>query len=99
MIAEQTSAPSNRSARTGPIATQQAPQQLDVLGALWRYRWAVVLPALIFGVIGFLVYVNTEETYRSSSRLMVESNRPPIFDTLTGEVVGGVPDIELHPAQ
>ncbi|WP_372897034.1 polysaccharide biosynthesis tyrosine autokinase [Stieleria sp.] len=98
MIAEQTSTPpSNR--RSRQIASTGATQPLDVLGALWRYRWAVILPAIVFGVIGFLVYSRTEETFRSSTRLMVESNRPPIFDALTGEVVGGVPDIEVLQAQ
>lgn len=69
------------------------------MGALWRYRWAVILPAILGGVIGFVDYLTTEITYRSSTRLMVESNRPPIFDAMTGEVVGGVPDIEVLKAQ
>lgn len=69
------------------------------MGALWRYRWAVILPAIVGGVIGFLVYIRTAETYRSSTKLMVESNRPPIFHAVTGEVVSGVPDIEVLQAQ
>ncbi|MCA9140080.1 MAG: polysaccharide biosynthesis tyrosine autokinase [Planctomycetales bacterium] len=98
MIAEHTSTPrTNR--RTQQIARAQAHQPLDVLGAIWRYRWAVILPAIVFGVVGFLVYFKTEETYRSSTRLMVESNHPPILDTMTGEVIGGVPDIEVLQAQ
>lgn len=98
MIAEHTSTPRS-SRRSNQIASTTAAQPLDVLGALWRYRWAVILPAMVFGVIGFLIYLRTEETYRSSTRLMVESNRPPIFDALTGEVVGGIPDIEVLQAQ
>lgn len=98
MIAEQSSTPRNPR-RTSQIAASQASQPLDVVGALWRYRWAVILPAIVFGVAGFLLYLKTEETYRSSTRLMVESNHPPILDTLSGEVVGGVPDIEVLQAQ
>ncbi|OYP34407.1 polysaccharide biosynthesis tyrosine autokinase [Rhodopirellula sp. MGV] len=74
-------------------------QPLDIPGALWRYRWAVLLPGILFGMIGFLIFTQMPETYRSSTRLMVESNRPPILDTVTGEVVGGVPDIEVLQAQ
>ncbi|MCC9601594.1 polysaccharide biosynthesis tyrosine autokinase [Stieleria sp. JC731] len=84
----------SRSRQISPAA-----QPLDIAGALWRYRWAVVLPAILFGVIGFLAYLKLEETYRSSTRLMVESIRPPVLDTVTGEVLGGVPDIEVLQAQ
>lgn len=98
MIAEQPSSPSP-SRRSSQIAPAPANQPLDVLGALWRYRWAVILPGILFGVIGFLIYLRLDETYRSSTRLMVESNHPPIMDALTGEVVGGVPDIEVLQAQ
>ncbi|QDT60233.1 Tyrosine-protein kinase ptk [Stieleria bergensis] len=80
-------------------ASSHALPQLDVMGALWRYRWAVVIPTVVFGLIGFLVYHGTSETYRSSTKLMVESNRPPVLDAMTGEVLGGVPDIEVLEAQ
>ncbi|MEO1527026.1 MAG: polysaccharide biosynthesis tyrosine autokinase [Planctomycetota bacterium] len=69
------------------------------MGALWRYRWAVILPGIVGGVIGFLVYCTTEETYRSTTKIMVESNRPPIFHAITGEVMNGVPDIEVLGAE
>ncbi|MCO8125458.1 polysaccharide biosynthesis tyrosine autokinase [Stieleria sp. TO1_6] len=102
MIAEHTSTPrsSRRNSQASSSSSSQATAQtLDVLGALWRYRWAVILPSIVFGVIGFIVYLQTDETFRSSTRLMVESNRPPIFDAMTGEVVGGIPDIEVLEAQ
>ncbi|KAA5539862.1 polysaccharide biosynthesis tyrosine autokinase [Roseiconus nitratireducens] len=98
MIAQQPG-PTRASRPSSVTPTSPFPQSVDVVGALWRYRWAVVLPALLLGVIGFLVYLRTEETYRCTTRLMVESNRPPIFDAMTGEVVGGVPDIEVLEAQ
>lgn len=98
MIAE-TTTPRSNSRRNASIKPDTTPQTLDIIGALWRYRWAVILPAIVFGVIGFLVYLRTDETYRSSTRLMVESNRPGVLDTLTGEVVGAVPDVEVLQAQ
>ncbi len=98
MIADP-SKPSRPNRRANQIAAAPTNQPLDVAGALWRYRWAVVLPAIVFGVVGFLIYVRTDETYRSSTRLMVESNHPPILDALTGEFLGGVPGIEVLEAQ
>lgn len=98
MIAEQTNSP-RPGRQSNRISAAPSNQPVDVLGALWRYRWAVVLPGIVFGVVGFLIYLKTDETYRSSTRLMVESNHPPILDTLTGELLGGVPDIEVLQAQ
>lgn len=98
MIAEKTSPPRTQRSFT-PVASTSAAPSVDFLGALWRYRWAVILPAILFGVLGFLLYLKTDVTYRSSTRLMVESQRPPIFDAMTGEVVGGVPDIDVLQAQ
>ncbi|MEM0925328.1 MAG: capsular biosynthesis protein, partial [Planctomycetota bacterium] len=98
MIAEQTT-DSQRKTQLPNASHFHIPQALDVVGALWRYKWAVLLPAIAGSVIGFLVYINTEDTYRSTVRLMVESNRPPIFDAMTGEVHGGVADIEVLKAE
>ncbi|WP_372718896.1 polysaccharide biosynthesis tyrosine autokinase [Novipirellula sp.] len=67
----------------------------DMVAALWRYRWAVLLPAIAGAVCGFLVYQRTPETFKASTRLMVESDRPAIMDTMTGDVIGGVPSIEI----
>ncbi|GAA5511096.1 polysaccharide biosynthesis tyrosine autokinase [Novipirellula caenicola] len=71
----------------------------DMLAALWRYRWAVLLPAIAGAVCGFLVYQRTPETFKASTRLMVESDRPAIMDTMTGDVIGGVPSIEILKSQ
>jgi len=98
MIAEKTSNSESRRSTQSPQSHSTTPP-LDATGALWRYRWAVILPAIVFGVIGFLVYLQTEETFRSTTRLMVESNRPPILYAMTGEVIGGVPNIDVLEAQ
>ncbi len=71
----------------------------DLLGALWRYRWAVVLPTVAGLLIGFMIYVRTTETYRSTTRLIVESDRPAILDNMTGDVFGGVPSIDIIKSQ
>ncbi len=99
MIAEKTSSPRPRQPFTPSAGGNSTAPAVDFVGALWRYRWAVVLPGIVLGLLGFLVYLQTDVTYRSSTRLMVESNRPPIFDAMTGEVVGGVPAIDVLQAQ
>ncbi len=66
---------------------------------MWRYRWAVILPAITGAVLGFLVYLQTPETYRSTTRLMIESDRTAMFDSMTGDVWGGVPAIEIVESQ
>ncbi len=76
-----------------------APEAADMLAAIWRYRWAVLVPAIAGALIGFLVYSKTPETYKSATRLMVESDRPAILDTITGDIVGGVPAIDIIRSQ
>ena len=74
-------------------------QQINVLGAVWRYRWAVLLPATIAAIIGFLIYLQLPETYRSTTRLMVRTDRPAVLDQVSGDMVGGVPSIDIVTAQ
>ena len=76
-------------------AEAAAPEAADMLAAIWRYRWAVLLPALAGAFVGFLVYSRTPETFKSATRLIIESDRKPILDTMTGDLVGGVPNIEI----
>ena len=72
------------------VSTQSSPHQTspDMLLAMWRYRWAVILPAIAGAVLGFLVYLQTPETYRSTTRLMIESDHKAMFDSMTGDVLG-----------
>lgn len=85
--------------RVVPAGDANGPESADLIGALWRYRWAVILPAIAGAVLGFLVYLRTPETYRSTTRLMLESDRPAILDTLSGDLVGGVPSIDIVQSQ
>ena len=71
----------------------------NLVESFWRYRWAVALPGALGAVIGFLFYLQTPETFRSTTRLMVEADRSPALDAVTGELVGGVPGIEIVESQ
>jgi capsular exopolysaccharide synthesis family protein len=73
--------------------------QFDLFGALWRYRWAVVLPLIAGLIIGFLVYLRSSEVYRSTTRLILESDRPAILESMSGDVLGGVPSIDIVKSQ
>lgn len=75
------------------------PEAADLLAAMWRYRWGVLIPAFVGALIGFLVYSRTPETFKSATRLIVESDRKPILDSMTGDIVGGVPDLEIVRSQ
>ncbi|QDV63210.1 Tyrosine-protein kinase YwqD [Crateriforma conspicua] len=71
----------------------------NIGAAMWRYRWAVALPTMLGMVAGFLLFLRTNETFRATTQIMIESNRPAVMDTMTGEMVGGVPSIEIVQAQ
>lgn len=71
----------------------------DIFAAMWRYRWAVVLPAIAGAVIGFLIYLQTPERYRSTTRLMVQTDRPAALDMMSGDILGGVPSISIVRSQ
>ncbi len=90
--------PPSLPARESPAMFAKA-EATDMVGAIWRYRWAVAIPAVVGGLLGFLIYLRTPETYRSTTRLMVESDRPAILDSLSGKQLGGVPSIEIVQSQ
>lgn len=97
-------ADSSESAFNGSYATADANRdQFDtgpnLVAALWRYRWAVVLPALLGLIAGFVVYLQLPNEFRSTTRLIVESDRSPIMDSVTGEAIYGVPTIEVVQSQ
>jgi polysaccharide biosynthesis transport protein len=77
----------------------QADVGADMLATFWRYRWAVILPAIAGALIGFLVFTQTPETYRSTTRLMVQADRPAALDMVTGDVFGGVQSIDIVRSQ
>lgn len=82
-----------------PRGVIQDIQHINALEAIWRYRWAAVLPAILGGIIGFLIYLQLPETFRSTTRLMVHSDRPAVLDQMSGDILGGVPSIEIVTAQ
>ena len=82
-----------------PGETQRPPDAANLISALWRYRWAAILPMAVGMILGFLFFLKTEETFRSTTRLMVESDSSAMLDTVTGEMVGGVPSIEVIESQ
>ena len=84
---------------SGDIAESQSQDSTDMVGALWRYRWAVILPAIAGAIAGFLIYLRTPETYRRTTRLMLESDNPAILDAMTGDLRGGVPSIDIIQSQ
>lgn len=73
--------------------------QIDAVAALLRYKWAVLIPCLVGGCVGFLIWSQLPEIYESSSRILVESDNPIILDSSTGEVVNGVPGADVIQAQ
>lgn len=74
-------------------------QAVNMLETMWRYRWAVILPAIIGSVIGLLLYFQLPATYRSTARLMIEASQPGASDVMTGEVRRAVPTVEIVQSQ
>ncbi|EMI41976.1 polysaccharide biosynthesis tyrosine autokinase [Rhodopirellula sp. SWK7] len=71
----------------------------DMVASIWRYRWAVIIPAILGAAGGFIAFLKTPETFKSATRLMFESDRPAVLDTMTGDVLGGVPSIDILRSQ
>ena len=70
----------NGSQSPNGLSDERSGESFNIVAALWRYRWAVILPAAAGLIAGFLLYLRTPETYRSTTRLMLESDRPAILD-------------------
>lgn len=71
----------------------------DIVAALWRYRWAALIPAVLGAMAGFLVFLKTPVTYQASTKLMFESSRPAVMDNMTGDLLGGVPSVDILRSQ
>ncbi len=67
---------------------------IDWAGALWRYRYALLLPMLLGIALAAALFTTRPNYYRSTARLVVESDRPTVLDD-TGNLVSGVPPAEL----
>lgn len=74
-------------------------QPTNVAEVLWRYRWAVALPVVVGAVVGLLIYLQLPETYRSTTRLMIESDQAAVLDPINGDMVGGVPSLDIVQSQ
>ncbi len=72
---------------------------VDLVAALWRYKWAVLGPA-IFGLLcGVLLWSRLPETYEASTRFLVESDQPIILDASSGDYLAGVPSSDVIRSQ
>ncbi len=80
-------------------ATQPEVKAINIAEAVWRYRWAAAVPVVVGAVCGLLIYLQLPETYRSTTRLMIESDNAATLDALSGEVVGGVPGLDIVESQ
>lgn len=67
---------------------------IDWAGAVWRYRYALLLPMLLGIALAAAFFTTRPNYYRSTARLVVESDRPTVLDD-TGNLVSGVPPAEL----
>ncbi|WP_162006835.1 polysaccharide biosynthesis tyrosine autokinase [Roseimaritima sediminicola] len=72
---------------------------LDLAAAAWRYRWFIILPVLLGLAAGYTFYETQPITYRSSTKLLIESDMPTILDSATGDIVSGLPGEDLLLAQ
>lgn len=83
----------------GGFKASAAESGVDVLAAIWRYRWAVIVPAVIGMVVGAVLWARLPETFESSARILVESDKPLILDSANGNLVSGVPGADVIRAQ
>jgi capsular exopolysaccharide synthesis family protein len=74
-------------------------RNIDVLAAMIRYKWAVIVPAMLGLLVGGVAWTQLPETYESAARLLGESDNPIILDASTGEVATGVPGADVIQAQ
>ena len=68
---------------------------IDWAAAAWRYRYGLVLPTLVGIALAAAIFMVRPAVYRSTARLVVESDRPTVLDSNSGEVISGVPPAEL----
>ncbi len=79
-------------------ANPESEEQIDGIdwaAALWRYRYALVIPVVVGMALAAAFFTTQPNYYRSTARLVVESDRPTVLDTNSGEVISGVPPAEL----
>jgi hypothetical protein len=81
--------------RDTDIGTGESDAQIDWAAALWRYRYAMLLPVLV-GIAGAGAYFTTQPSvYRSTARLVVESETSWAPDARDENATSAVPPSEL----
>ena len=69
--------------------------QINWAAALWRYRFALILPALLGLALGGAYFTTRPNLYRSTARIVVESDKPWLPDSDKEGVASLVPPSEL----
>ncbi len=69
--------------------------QIDWIAALWRYKFALILPTLLGLAAAGALFTTRPNVYRSTARLVVESERPWVPESDPNEPVRSVPPAEL----
>ena len=69
--------------------------QIDWAAAIWRYRFALVLPTLLGLALGGAYFTTRPNVYRSTARLVVESDQLWTPDAGSKEAASAVPPSEL----
>lgn len=79
--------------------TSEGESGVDFAAALYRYIWAFLTPALIGFIVGLVLWTQLPQIWESKSRMLVESDQPLMMDTVTGEVLNGIPTPDVMQAQ
>jgi hypothetical protein len=79
----------------GLQAEEEDGEGIDWAAAAWRYRYALILPALVGMALAAALFTTRPTYYRSTARLVVESDRPTVLDADSGDVISGVPPADL----
>lgn len=81
--------------RAGELAPEANEAQINWVAALWRYRFALILPTLVGLAAGGAYFTTLPNLYRSTARIVVESEQPwtPGHESL--EAVRKIPPAEM----
>ena len=69
--------------------------EINWASAIWRYRFALILPALLGLALGGAIYTTRPNVYRSTARMVVESEKPWVPDSDAAGSESLVPPSEL----
>ncbi|MEM6473006.1 MAG: polysaccharide biosynthesis tyrosine autokinase [Planctomycetota bacterium] len=71
-------------------------QQNDlILPVLWRYRWLLVVCAVVGFGGGYYWHIQKPTAFRAKTRVMFRSDVPLTLDSVTGVIRGGMPSGKL----